>query len=974
MKRVKLSDYSIIIALLGLMLISSKINSKEVVNKENRLEKLMDLTNREIKSIQNNRYISAELKHRLFELYTERMRLMREKETAQMLKEDSSSVLKNGKDFYFSESIKQFHATQKYGLKTIEEYPKYEKHAEIFYTLAINSRDLSDNSETEKYLKLSIQNSKEQSRIKHNAKTSLAEYYYNEKKYHDAVSYYEDVLKNKNDEWYGKHLYNASWCHLKERNFSRALSLIKESFETTKEKKYVSMREQVVNAIGIFFVQADRTAEGIQFIERNINPASTYLIMLAQSSMNKNNFSTTEEVLRAALRSAENSKNPNMVMKVRLAQLDIYRENKKDDHFFNTANSILDLNKKNKIDQADVLISINKIKDVAGFMQVNLVKDKTKEVVSFNKDDYKKIIRYFDILSSLDPKEKHQYRFYQGETALSTRDFHTAMKFYIRSIMTAKKLKNKGDQTKKSIDALISTLELANINKKVEDEYTIFAFKNYLVNYPVSDKSEVIYQKLFNKYFESKKIKKATNILLVYKLNYKSSEKIHREMLTQILDHYIKNKNTDAIAFWIKHIEKGYLSFNKDYIENAIAVLGGLLFDRYQEKEKKGQLKEAMAGYESIFDSKLYPNRIKAEAAFAISVILLDQNQAKKSYKWLNESLAIFDDTNLKKLTPQLYTMSKNYRLLQQFEITKDLTSKISKRFCQEMFAEKDGMFELLSTTTYLDKVQLNTTLSLESDFKDCRLSDRIVKRLRTDALEMIIANDQFPIAKEFFLSLEQTDQSKRLMQKYATQKFFSNPDLYLKDLIDLNKIEAEFKFDNIISHFEEIKSFKNKLTTVEFHFTAQEKFNAEIYNSELEQYLSMVNDFTKEAAVLSKESTPEEIIIIRDVLSVPYVNLNKAILAYIPKGVDNKYLDGFKKGMSQISESLIAKSLQLDREKSAFIEKNNYFFEIQKHAKVEKTNWEANSIFTHNALPFVNTMDISVALNNNNKAAKGQR
>ena len=59
--------------------------------------------------------------------------------------------------------------------------------AEIYYALAINSRDYGTASDTERFLKLAIANSTGESKTMYNAKTALAEYYYNNKRYHEAV-------------------------------------------------------------------------------------------------------------------------------------------------------------------------------------------------------------------------------------------------------------------------------------------------------------------------------------------------------------------------------------------------------------------------------------------------------------------------------------------------------------------------------------------------------------------------------------------------------------------------------------------------------------------------------------------------------------------------------------------------------------------------------------------------------------------
>jgi hypothetical protein len=930
-----------------------------------RREQLLKLTNMEINTIGENNYQSIELAHRLFELHTERVKLLREKENAFMLQKNHEDIKNIKRDDFFTESNKEYIKAQNLGVRIIKDHPSYTKIADIYYTLAINSRDFGTNKETENYLKQSINYSASGSKSMHAAKVSLAEYYYNEKKYANAITYYKDVLENTNDEWHSKHLYNASWCELKERNFSKALALIKESFESSKNKKYVSMKEQVLSAIGIFYVEADRTHEGISFFEKNTTPSSPHLILMAHASMNKNNFKFTEEILGSALNNAKKEKEKSFEMKVRLAELEIFKESKRMDLFFTTTQSIVDLaTKYSKIDQNDINNAINRIKDVAGFMQINLVKDKTKENVQYNKDEYRKIIKYFDALYALDKGHASQYRYFQGETTISIHQFAEALSFYIQAIKDAKKLKDPGEYTKKSFDAILTIIDDANLSATKKTRYLIFTYKNYLSFYPVSEKSQALYQKLFNIYFETKKIKKSTNTLLVYKANYQVDEKIHREMLSQILNYYISNKKTDHLAFWVNHIEKGYLNFDNEYIQSSIAVLGNLLFEHYHLLEKDGKVKEATAGYEDIFDSKKYPLKIKAEAAYALSAALLDLNQGKKSYTWLLKSLAIFADKDLEKITNSIYAMAKNYRFLQHFEIASELSKNISKRFCQQHFEQKDSLYELYVTTNALTHLSSRQAIDNEIEFKDCKLSDRIVKRVRSEVIEMMVDADKYVDLKEYFVALEHLSTTRQLVATYLKFKFFQNPILYAKDLAFINPYAPELKLTQVIDHYKLILAFREKSKSIHFEFSNFEKFDASKYNFELDQYLSMLAEIEKEAVQLSKESTPEEIFLIREVLSGPYLSLKKLVDAYSPKGVDAKYVDGFKKGMRQISESLLSKTLQFDKEKVTFLEKNNYFFEIAKHATFDsyKSGISAKIYLDHDAFIFVNTMDVSMS------------
>jgi hypothetical protein len=96
----------------------------------------------------------------------------------------------------------------------------------------------------------------------------------------------------------------------------------------------------------------------------------------------------------------------------------------------------------------------------------------------------------------------------------------------------------------------------------------------------------------------------------------------------------------------------------------------------------------------------------------------------------------------------------------------------------------------------------------------------------------------------------------------------------------------------------------------------------------------------------------------------------------YQPKGVDNKYLEGFKQGMRQIIESLNAKGLQIDREKIAFLEKNHFFFEVQKYAKFENnqesTELDLQKILkNHSAKIYSSSLDISKGKKDEPKTTK---
>ena len=952
-----------------LLQVSSASEKKSTLSQEEKWHKLLNLIENEINTIQKNKYSSAELEHRLFELFCEKIKIQREKENQNLINTGEESKERPGKESFFKNSKNQALEAQTYAFKIIKNHPKYEKINEIYYALAINSRDYLENGETEGFLKFAIKFSKESDPTFYNSKTALAEYYYNNKKYVEAIDYYTDILKNKNSEWYSKHLYNASWCYLKARNFTKALDLIKQSFEASNNKKYISIKDQIISAIPIFYIQEDRTIEGIHFFEKNTTPATQHLLSMAKSSMSKNSFSETEEILKAALKDARQSKDKNLEMKVYLSQFEIYREAKKMDLFFETSNKTLELSLKFKLSSDDIEQAVNKIKEVAGFMQINLVKDKLKEDVTYDKENYHKIIRFFDILATLDSKNKNLYRYYQGETALSIHSYNQALLYYTKSIIQSKKTKDLGDTTKKSLDAMLSTIEYAKLDKKVENEYLIFALKNYLLFYPISEKSQAIYQKLFTKYFESNKLKKSVNTFLVYKKNYPTDEAIHREMLSQIMNHYMQKKNTDNLAFWINKIEDGYLNFKKDYTENAIAVLGNLLFEKFQQLEKNGEDSKAMAGYESIYESKKYPKKTKAQAAYAISALKVKHNYAKDSYKWLNRSLELFDKEEIKKQSAAILQLSKEYRLLQNFDISSKLASDYLEKFCLDEFENKDQFFEIAFMNLLHEGYSLTKIISFEDSINKCNISSTYSDKKQLEMLTFLIFLDSEKDSIAYFIKHSKNKILFPIFTNYMKYKFWqsreNHKDEYKKIFADLDMLNKELNLTSLINSYDKTRDLIEKITRLEFKFSTPDKFKEDLFNNELEQYFNIISSLSKEALLISKNNSTEENIFLNNSLSIPYFKLIKSIQAFQPKGVDNKYLDGFKQGMRQIIESLNAKGLQIDREKMAFLEKNHFFFEVQKYAKFEN-NQESieldlqKILKNHSAKIYSNSLDVS--------------
>ena len=241
-------------------------------------------------------------------------------------------------------------------------------------------------------------------------------------------------------------------------------------------------------------------------------------------------------------------------------------------------------------------------------------------------------------------------------------------------------------------------------------------------------------------------------------------------------------------------------------------------------------------------------------------------------------------------------------------------------------------------------------------------MNEKLLTKTQNENMERLIYADKYRDAITYFKTNSTNPGLVKLMEKYLRFKFFQDPAETSKDL---DALSASIDLTSIKMQYEHVSSFVQKTNEMKFLFTSEDKFNEDKYNLELEQYFAMIGELKNEAVKLSKNSGPQEIIMIRSVLGQPYYALANAIKNYVPAGVEEAYLQGFKSGMRQITESLMAKGLQEDKEKVAFLEKNNYFFEVQKNGifGIEKNTLKSALNF-HSAIIFSSTLDIGTISN----------
>ncbi|MCO4794957.1 MAG: tetratricopeptide repeat protein [Bacteriovoracaceae bacterium] len=927
MKRILLITF-----LLSSTMLHAEVKSTNGMSK--RWHTLNKLINQEINTIKAIGSLGPKLQHRLLELNSERIKLLKEQENQKFLSSKRSIIKAKGKKWFFRKSTAKYNQVKRDGYKLIKRFPRFRQKANIFYTLALNERDYGGDKKTEYYLLKVLKHAKKGDKIVHHAKTSLAEYHYNQKNYPLAINYYNAVLKNTKDDWYTKHLYNQAWCLLKERQYDQGISNLKIAFKFSKNPNYVSVTDQVLEAFAVFFVHGNQIADGIDFYVSSVKDPTDYLISMARKAASKGLFKETRDVIAASLTKSRELKLHSKEVDIRLLELEIYRNFKKFDLHFETSLALQELQKTKSFNDEQKEDATNKLKSLVNYLQIRISKNKKVGNTDYSPKKMKEVISYFDILSTIDHDNKDQYSFYSGETHFSVGNYKDAVSFYKSSIDNSKGKKGKETNKlrRKVLNSFLSALSKSNFDKKANHDNTVYAYQNHLNFWPKDPKSQKIYVKLYNLYLGKQNVKAALGTLNSYLKNYPKDQEIQRGMITHLMDQYIKQKNSVELANWIAKLETGFLGFKKSYVEKALAVLGQILFEEYEALEKSGNKDQAIAGYMALFTDKRYPRKIKAQSAYNASILFLDIADTKSSYLWVKNSISKHSKADLTSLLPKLEEMANRYALLQDFKRSSLLSRDLLKRFCQSNQKEKESFYQM---AVHHQLIENNFSGAIQNSKlgQKCLIKEENIISLNKKMITHM-ANHRLYRSFFKFYDLHKDDEtyfqtfSSHLINIYWDTKFTWKPKLHKSVSKILMTWKRENKLPEVftknLDFMKQYETYEKMVKRIKYTFPKMKKFNEKMFNQTLESNLSLLQRITKEGESLIKQGHKEMTLLTYSLLENQYISLANTIKDFSPRGMPKEFVQGFKKHMSGLSTNLLDKGRSYTVGAITVIEKNN--------------------------------------------------
>lgn len=937
--------------LLFFFLISVRVNAVDQKSLAKQ-QQLTQLINNEINTIQKLKKIGPRLRYRLLQLYSEKIRLIRSYENEKFIAAPINERNKKGRNHYFKKSTALYITTKKYGLDTIKIFPNFQQKADIYYTLALNSREFSEDNMGEIYLQKTLQNAPPSSPIVHDAKTSLAEHYYNDKKYHKAISYYKDVIMNEADEWLSKHYYNMSWCYLKINDYQMAVQQVLKSFHLSKMKQYVNVELDVFNSATVIFVFSDEIPRGVNFLLQNANLPAEYLIKMASRAITRKGYELANLIYIKGFSHAKKKNQIDEQTMYLLAMLDFYRSEKKEDEYFRTAKQLYSLNKKGKLDEGSKDIAIGKIKENVGYLQVVLTKNFNISNRDFSASKMKRVMQYFDILQSLDPKNKMHYRFLQGETYFATGEFNKAFHKYASSLELLKKkffsqISEKKNSKKKMVsrkkaaaennppvakytpspeeltlqkkllDSLLSTIDQGNFDAKINEKYTIYTFSNHLALLPSDSKSQIIYQKLFAIRLKNNDVTEATGILEQYIKYFPADRSKQQAIFSEIFDRFVNEKQTKMVTDWVIKLQTGYLHFDKVYIEKATVILAGLLFSEIEKLEGQGKKEEAIAGYQKLFLNKRYPHKIKARSSMNIAGLYLSLDRTLESYQWLQKSFQFYSEKDRLENLDRYVRAADEYALRQDFNRASAISTGLFGHYCQSNYSQKNSFFKHMIYFQMLENNNQAVFKNLKRGV-DCKVEPNVFDKVLTDVISHYDRHRNFELLQKFETEFGHIPATISPLARAYVSFFF-----YFHDIKDLKNAEESYsilqrkyarEIPSSVHKFKqnmyETNNFLDNHKNLSFSFSQQKKFEQEIFEKELESNFSKMAVYTQSAEILIRKSLPQNALRLFDHLIVYYDQFSKNLNDFTPSSMPKEFVESFKGQMVKLAQDLKLKSL----------------------------------------------------------------
>ncbi len=880
---------------------------------DERRQKILAIVDEELSEVsrlaKTQDFKSPDTLFRIAELNLEKARLFREVENEQYLAIPPEERARLNKEEYFSKSRKFFESANDAAQVVVKKFPSYSGIGDVYYILAYNLKELGRNEEARKYFKMASGTSKDP-KISLKSNLALADYYYNDKKYQEAIPLYEATINRADDKWWTKDAFNLAWSYYRVRNYQRAISLMKEVHQKS-GGKYVDMRSQVERDIGIFYVDANLLDEAVLFYDKNGLNYTEQFVKISAVITSQGRFDQAEKLLEKVKSMEKDRNRRNEIM---MAQLNLFDKYNKIPAHLIVCRELVDQHLNSPLEKNHLERLSFHVNKKAAELQKAAASDLYNSVPKTKAQKAKESIAYFELAAKLNPDEKADKVFYQAETSYVAGDFGLAIKLYIDAFDYAKIKGNKKIMSQ-SLEGMLSSLGQSSLSKNVADKYYIQVYSRFIEVDANSERASAIFIKLFNAQFDAKDIAGAEATMAKFSKNFPSDFKTQEGMLAKIMEHYRAKKDYLSVKKYVERINNGEFKISNKYAEALKSLMTKIQIEGVQQSLEKGDKATALRGYHQIYVSSESTPKAKMNAAYNLAALYFEMGDTVQSSQWATTALNEMDAADVAKFSDSFLSMAAGYFLRQGFDQSADLSDRMLSKLCRENSSNKPVAYKN-AIFIALANADVNKALEVRSKSKSCGIPDQtiaevslemtkeLVKLKRWEKVQMILEelesnSRNYPnlirpyedLRKEF-LAIGSDEEAKKISEKQ--NRFYREA--------KAQKLELPVDALDLIAH-RMLKSVEDKRLRLD-QLTLS--FPEDLFNSTVKTKLQVLDQMASEVNEIQKIGSGKGIVDAYRHVIFAYESFAKSLRDFVPLGKSPEYVESFKKAMTEVHEPIL--------------------------------------------------------------------
>jgi hypothetical protein len=902
------------------------------ISVDDRRKRILSIIDEELAEVsrlaQQQDYKNPESILRISELQLEKARLWREIENETFLSVPADQRRTVNKSSYFKKSAEFFEAANNSALGLVKRFPDYKLIGEVYYIIGYNKKELGEQDEAKKFFKLSADKTPSSSKIKYKAQLASADYYYNDKKYEAAIPLYEASIKNLDERWWTKDSFNLAWCYYRTKDYNRAIDLLKKVHTKSATGKYIDMRTLVERDIGVFYVDAGRIDDAVQFYQKLGLNFSEQFIKISNAIMTQGKFSQAEALLNHA---SKVEKNRERRIEILLAQLTLYDKFKKTDLHLKAAQELVALHQKKPLQEDQLRALIFQVDKSAAELQKAITSNIYQNVPQVQNQKSKDSITYFQLSSVLAPNKKAEKTFYQGETAYAAGKYQTAVNFYLEAFDAAR---SSNDQKIMSqcVEGMLSSLGQSSFDSAQAEKLYVPVYSRYLAFDSKTERAKTIFVKLFNAQFDSGDVKGSEETLSRFSKSFPGDYKTQEGMLAKIMEHYRTQKDYSTVKTYVQKINQGEFKVSNKYAAALRNLMTKIQIEGVQQSLERGEKGVALKGYHQIYNSPESTPKAKTNAAYNLAALYHELGNSSQSYSWAVTALSEMDVPDVASFADSFLGIAAGLFLRQSFTQSADLSQRMLDKLCKENSSNKTVAFKN-AVFISIANGDLDKALEIRKMGSACLVPDQAIAEVSFELLKDLAKAKRWEDYERMILELEKNSKNspqlilplEALKQEYlrlgdtqlAQELQVKQSQFY--QLCQSQKLDIPVEALDLIADkmIESVVAKKQRIEQIVLKFPETD------FNNAVKQKLQGLDELTSEVDKIQKLGSGKGIVKAYHHLVTAYEDFGISLKNFVPEGKGPEYVESFKKAMAEIYNPILMNSKKLRQDAIKLIKEN---------------------------------------------------